>query len=526
MPNVMIIDDDVPMLRYLERVIDWQEVDCRIVATSQSAVTAMKRFAETMPDLVLTDIGLPQTDGIRLAAEFRKMKPDVRILFLTCHAEFDYAKQALELRADDYLIKDGLTPDQLKTSVEKAISNIRRLTDLSVQVSYREELERHKDVLKQTLLKQLKAGNGAELAVVTGKKLGMNWIHPDFIVGCGFMDIVSFADVYRHGDLQLIRYAWYNIAQDIVSAASEETVIQDEDGSLVFIWNVKRNLAINRFEEIQRLMLELRNKTKEYLKVDTYYRFARHSLPLAEIGEAWKRLSAEKSFYYEEPSTFSLRSVAEHGEVSLGLEHARILRKDREKLLAACDAEDVPEAEAIWRRAAEEAKESRMNPADWIADCSEALRMLEYHKEVGEDQEAFHAIMRLTRNWQETTSLAIRRMKAVIRGKGGSGHSREPKIKVIEQYILSHLSENVSSIAMANLLYLNPSYFSRYFKKATGVNFIDYAHELKMKVALQMLKNKEETVETVAMKLGYSDRTYFSKVFKKYNGFSPKAGNK
>ncbi len=148
-----------------------------------------------------------------------------------------------------------------------------------------------------------------------------------------------------------------------------------------------------------------------------------------------------------------------------------------------------------------------------------------YHAEA----ERFHAVLHKTRRWGETTALTLDRIDKIFTHLASEPNMREEKLKFIDRYIMDHLAENISSVAMANRLYLNPSYFSRYFKKLTGVNFIDYAHGFKMKLAMQMLGDKDESVEVVSMKLGYSDRTYFSKVFKKYSGLSPgefKAGQR
>ena len=522
MHRVMLIDDDVPMVRYLEKIIDWNELNCTIIATAGSSIRAIKEFEKTMPDLVITDIGLPQKDGIELATEFRLRKPDVRVLFLTCHEDFNYAKQALHLKADDYLIKDNLTPEQLRQSVEKAVNNIKTMDDISVQVSYREELERHKDILKQSLLKQIKTGERAELAVVTGKKLGINLEHPKFVIGLGLLNHLSLVKAYTQNDLKLLRYAWYNIAQDVASRSNDAAIFQDDDGTLVFIWKMKSNLAVNVFDEIQEIIQELRTKTKEYLKLETYYQFSRQSTDLNGLGKLWKQLHTDSAAYYEDLEK-AFQVISPGGEDSpLQPNPIRLLRERKDSILAACESHDFQQAELIWQEAASMAKQLAVEPSEWIADCSEMLRILEYQLGFMQEQDDFHTILRMTRRWSETTGLALFWMKNVTSASElKSSSPREPKMKIIEQYVHDHLSENISSVTLANHLYLNPSYFSRYFKKMAGVNFIDFVHEYKMKLAVQMLKNKEETVELVSMKLGYSDRTYFSKVFKKYNGVSP-----
>ncbi|MNI86968.1 Arabinose operon regulatory protein [compost metagenome] len=99
---------------------------------------------------------------------------------------------------------------------------------------------------------------------------------------------------------------------------------------------------------------------------------------------------------------------------------------------------------------------------------------------------------------------------------------KKPKLQLIDQYISEHLSETISLIDIANYLFLNPSYFSRYFKQETGLNFTDYMHRYKMKIACKLIKEKQYSTEMIALKLGYMERTYFSKIFKKYIGVSPK----
>ncbi|MFH5185898.1 response regulator [Paenibacillus sp. TAB 01] len=93
--KVMLVDDDVPMLKYLSKLISWDGLNAEIVCTAQSGKRALQRFQETSPDLVITDIGMPQMDGLELSAELQKLKPGVRIIFLTCHEEFHYARKAV-----------------------------------------------------------------------------------------------------------------------------------------------------------------------------------------------------------------------------------------------------------------------------------------------------------------------------------------------------------------------------------------------------------------------------------------------
>ena len=61
-----------------------------------------------MPDILLTDIGMPKMNGLELIAKLKEKKPDLRTAILTCHNEFHYAQEALKMNVQDYLLKDML----------------------------------------------------------------------------------------------------------------------------------------------------------------------------------------------------------------------------------------------------------------------------------------------------------------------------------------------------------------------------------------------------------------------------------
>ncbi|RED58184.1 response regulator transcription factor [Cohnella phaseoli] len=529
--RVMLIDDDVPMLRYLQKMLAWEEIGCQISGAVHSSVKALKQFDEIRPHLVITDIGLPQMDGIKLAEEFRRKQPEVRIVFLTCHEDFHYAQQAVQLKADDYLIKDELTADKLEASVKKSIRLARAMADHEVQLSYREEVERHKDVLKRTFLRQLEADRGEGIAMDMGRKLGIEWRHSEFIVGLGYMDLASLSGQYRLEDVELLKYAWYNIALEVLEQTGSASVFMDDPTRLVLIGNYKRDLAVNPSERMESALAELQDKTRTFLKLDTRYEISGLFSGVQSLPVVLKKLRSELGAHYYDGNRG--RAIAGFtGEAYKAEGESVSLREKRDAMLAAFERGDEREVAELIAEAAEHARDSRMPAAQWTASCSEAIRLLE--DESGDalpdqEQEMFHSLLRHTSRWEETTRLTLDRATALVRLRSAPAALPEPKLKAIDQYILNHLTEHISSVTMANKLYLNPSYFSRYFKKLTGLNFIDYAHGFKMKLAMQMLRSKEETVELVSMKLGYSDRTYFSKVFKKYNGMTPgeyKAGLK
>ncbi|GJM79456.1 hypothetical protein HMSSN139_19520 [Paenibacillus sp. HMSSN-139] len=185
--------------------------------------------------------------------------------------------------------------------------------------------------------------------------------------------------------------------------------------------------------------------------------------------------------------------------------------------------QDLDGIRGTLRSIGESAREMSIDPDDFAREMSFMLRGIEMmfsNLKFGED---LFVYLVLSRTLDDSMELVERKLVQIAesRHKGAASHPQEPKLQVVQQYIEQHLADNITSIDMARFLFLNPSYFSRYFKRMTGVTFTDYVHQYKMKLATKMLKMSNQNLESLAIGLGYSDRTYFSKVFKKYVGTTP-----
>lgn len=88
-------------------------------------------------------------------------------------------------------------------------------------------------------------------------------------------------------------------------------------------------------------------------------------------------------------------------------------------------------------------------------------------------------------------------------------------------YIDQHFSEDISLETLAAYLHLNPIYVSKLFKDKLNINYIDYLSEIRIKHAKKRLLEQETSTKEIAYDVGYRDLNYFSKVFKKYTGYSP-----
>jgi two-component system response regulator YesN len=517
MLKAMLVDDDVPVVEYLRKLVPWESITIRVCAEAYSAEEAVERFTATKPDILITDIGLPDGNGIELARRLRGFNPKLRVIFLTCHEDFQYVKEALRIEADDYIVKDELNPEKLAESLRKAVSRFDDEQDQLERMAYKSEMARNKDVLLQQFFQELSHGADPRALLEHGTRLGIDWTEASrFSIGLCHLDRGDLAEVYQRDRTELVRYAAYNIAVEL-SAHTMVTPFYSKDERL---WCIACSEDGDVMAAIAEFGTRLREKLFTYLKVDSYLILAEQVCVLSELGSviAGTKRRFEQDFYETSRSVNDSRALwsdtdqEEHRMDTLAAKwmealnpanesfaHIYLFNLEKAMYKAALAPADAKELLLRWAQEAN-VRLGRALAADIQEDIGKSVRL----------DEAFRIMRWFTKVYVSNVTASSR-----------DENSLNPDLKVINRYIRDHIYRNITSIDIARHLHLNPSYFSRYFKKLTGINFTDHVHLLKIDEAKRLLTEKGETAENIAYMLGYSDRAYFSRVFKKYVAVSP-----
>lgn len=133
--TILIVDDNISTLNALTGSIDWEEIGIDKVLTAQSAAQADALMQETPVDILLCDIEMPQTDGLTFVRSLRSSGSNVICLFLTAHAEFTYARQAIELNSIDYILKP-FSPAEVAEKLRGAVKLCQERTENSSYIKY------------------------------------------------------------------------------------------------------------------------------------------------------------------------------------------------------------------------------------------------------------------------------------------------------------------------------------------------------------------------------------------------------
>ena len=123
MYKVVLIDDEHIIVEGLRRVLPWEQMGCTVVGTAADGLAGLALIRETKPDILFTDIRMPNMDGLTMLAAVRSEFPHMQVSVLTAFRDFDYAQRAMHLGACRYLLKPSKM-DELNEAVGEMIRRL------------------------------------------------------------------------------------------------------------------------------------------------------------------------------------------------------------------------------------------------------------------------------------------------------------------------------------------------------------------------------------------------------------------
>ena len=183
MYSIMIVEDEYLVRQGIASLVDYEQFGMQVIAQAENGIKAWQKFQENPADILLTDINMPQMNGLELAKLVRDQAPKCHIVFLTGYDDFDYARTAIKLGADDYLLKpfskddveEMLAKVQTKLDKERKKAQIQNLVDQG-QRSELEEAIHERLADSELSLKSLASQLGfspSYLSVLIKKELGL-----------------------------------------------------------------------------------------------------------------------------------------------------------------------------------------------------------------------------------------------------------------------------------------------------------------------------------------------------------------
>lgn len=151
--KVVIVDDEYLIRELLQEKIDWERMNCELVLKASSASEVLDYIDDQEVDLVITDINMPNIDGMEMAKRIREHSPQIKIVVLTGYNDFEYAKKGIDIGVEGFILKP-IDKDEVEPVIEKVIQKID--DEQGRMLAYNEQIQRlenERTTLEEELLK-------------------------------------------------------------------------------------------------------------------------------------------------------------------------------------------------------------------------------------------------------------------------------------------------------------------------------------------------------------------------------------
>jgi two-component system response regulator YesN len=511
--------------------IDWKDYGFDLCGQAGDGEEAFQLIEQLKPDIVISDIHMPRMTGLDLAREAKQVQPFLEFIFLSGHNDFAYAKSALQLGVNDYLLKP-CKPEELLDILLRTKQKIVKTREAEHSLS-----RSLVTVMENALGRWLRSPK--QPLENRAEQLG-KWhcsLQPNHV----FVGIVRFDETARKGgsaggngpsaDLELIRYAAENIMKETLESAYQAPAIVFRHGQ-DFIWIANEpSFKLITVSDHKMKLSELQNNLERFLHV---------SVSMG-IGELVPSVDALHVSYDQAAEAVSARFYEGRGSMVFYAElrdsstsdsatpwdnkSMETLEQDILHHLRILKFEEALDQTEMWL------EHLRRNPhlGQSGASLKTTAFLLELQKLAQEQNAAVFEWKLQMVDWLkhlpqiETLDDLATLVKTLIRSLVAVLTSQTPTHRTVQaalDVIHAKYTTNLSLDSVSKEVYVSNTYLSSLFKQELGVNFLDYLHQFRIEQAKLLLK-KNYKIFAIAKMVGYQEERHFSTTFKKWTGLTP-----
>lgn len=502
MIKVMIADDEYLIREGMKNAIPWSDYGMEVVATAENGEEGVALARSCQPDLIITDICMPFSDGLEMSRTILEEAPATIVIVLTCYEEFDYAKQALKMGAFDYLLKP---------------------IDLD---DFGEVLHRVKEKYQA---QQQKRGGSPQLVsdLLHGRVDSAGFDH-SLWWGCVLLRMLEFeyANSVLSSEELCCHMAEFQRMVDECGGAALLREDQLDEGRVLLVFSAREQ------EEIQRQITAVCRSLQSALRVDDDHptlcavseiRQGEQNLPklYGQCKEIIKtaylcedtRVTTYQEFCQQPDETSDISSAVEAFGNCMRTFDKRAVTEVLQEIYV-----------GLQRGGHDSVLYGRLLVASLFVDMMKIAREVDAdtEKRFGSMQKRYREVLAedsFSSQIQKITEAAQEMCDYVCSKR------RNPNTELICQ-AQKHIDENFTCSELtlqstAQMVHISPSYLSVVFKQTLGKSFISYLTELRIERSKYLLQHTSQRVYEIGHAVGYDNPTYFSTLFKKYCGMGP-----
>lgn len=513
MYRVMIVDDEQLIRITLKNMIDWEALDCSILALAKDGEEAWQLYQQAHPEIVITDLKMPKLDGIALIRRIKEENPNTQVIALSNHSDFELVKEAMKAGAFDYVLKVTLEEKELTSLIEEVKAHC-VLEQAGVNSKYESIIEKLQHYM-------ILCKNEHEIQPLQAQDF---WDSPFF-------------DGYRSGyQIAYFRVDNINLYYQSKSSAHDairrnlndimrETIPIFLTSQIIFISNHSGVILFHSIEKLRILNTcnSIMRNIHQYLDVQLSITLSPTSSDITSFFSLFKGVLErhEMRFYVGE-------GILIEAEELPTFNHLQMEEIDfHTQVLEAVSARDFSTMPRIDQAFMTYMKEQFIKPSEVLdyvifilnnIEGNELARGIKTNFHFQEIVATLHQCETIDK-LDEIMKEAFLQIEEWLNASSSNRYRRD--ITNIIAYVEENYHQKITLKDIARMFEISESYLSRSFKSETGKNLIYYVNEMKMKKARELLCNPKIIIKEAATAVGIDDQFYFNKLFKKFYGISP-----
>lgn len=495
--RALIVDDEKYERLLLSKMIDWDKIGISLVGTAASGKEAIQIFEEVHPEIVLTDISMPEMDGLELSRRLKEIDDETKIVIITGFREFDYAKQAISIGVADFFLKP-IDQDEVEKLLEKIKGEVIKRTE------DRELLNESLPLLAEDYVRKLLIGDEPKRME---EKLIRYWGRADEGAGIQVCIIKYEGNVlpqicYRES-MQLFHSLAGNFFHTWIYENEVVFICRGQERSVyeAFEWQLRRKVegctvmigvsnvygslkdARKAYRESRKVILGSLRNMRPTVFYDDYEKMERRAEQLCSKNFDEYAL-AVRNGQFEEAVAFIDAWLGEY------------IKNDVAPLVQLRNVGVI----LLYNT------EKGLN--EWGKSISDVVDE-DVYMNIVEVDSLREFCMRMNEILTKVTDY-VNMLKS---------NTVSSTVQKCRRYILEHMdTPGLSLKSIAEKLYLNESYLSRIFKQATGESVNRFLMRCRIEKSMELLSTTSLKAYEVGERVGMPDAHYFGLAFKKYTG--------
>ena len=524
--KLLIVDDQLSVVRGLLCGIDWQALGIGEVFTALNALDARGMVKKENVDIVLCDIEMPVESGMDLFRWVKSSGFTPCFIFLTSHADFSYAQDAIRLGAFDYVVQPAPYAE-VERVVKKATDHIEKSRSENVKLGYGQVFGEQKKTILGDAIGSFLKGRGGVSYMQSLAAMGLGPA-PDKACWLALIHITRWHEDAEQWEMNLLELSLENVVSEIFNPQDQMAGFAYMEPDIFALVLQGRGGGAMHGTELMEHLRFFSSACGQYFRCDTACYIAGPDLFEQAPGH-WRELCAQKEDnVLNKSGIFGAQSVkagvetdysnAKHPYWVPRIRHWHTLLKD-----GFCD---TVEQEAVGLLD-ELCDSGAMNQEILFNYYQDFMQMVYVVME--EHGQALRDIFRTPEAMvlYQSGMKSVEQMKQLIYfvtgyfKKGSAAVDCKTLVQNVMDYISENLEEDLRRDDLAAHCHVNADHLTRVFKKETGMSLKEYITMEKMKAAQGLLRTTNLPVSFVAAKMGYCNFSHFSYAYKKVMGRSP-----